>query len=106
MKHHSAYNPRVLDTHDLPDDVADLKRLVREHRLEIEHLKLQLSRLRRWKFGRSREQLDLEITQLQMSLQALQELTPPSRPPVAKSDSQSAASTAQAQPVHVNIVAA
>jgi len=47
----------VLDTQDLPDDVADLKRLVREHRLEIEHLKIQLSRLRRWKFGRSSEQL-------------------------------------------------
>jgi transposase len=62
----------VPDTHDLPDDVADLKRLVRAHRLEIEHLKLQLSRLRRWKFGRSREQLELQVTQLQMSLQALQ----------------------------------
>jgi transposase len=97
VKHHSAYNPRVLDTHDLPDDVADLKRLVREHRLEIEHLKLQLSRLRRWKFGRSREQLELEITQLQMSLQALQELTPQATPPAAKFDTQNASTTAQAQ---------
>ena len=65
----------MLDTRDLPDDVADLKRLVRAHRLEIEHLKLQLSRLRRWKYGRSREQLDLEVTQLQISIEALQELT-------------------------------
>jgi len=97
VKHHSAYNPRVLDTHDLPDDVADLKRLVREHRLEIEHLKLQLSRLRRWKFGRSREQLELEVTQLQMSLQALQELTPQATTPAAKSDTRNASSTAQAQ---------
>ena len=78
MQWHRAYNWRVLDTHDLPDDVVDLKRLVRQHRLEIEHLKLQLSRLRRWKFGRSREQLELEVTPpLQMSLEALQELTPP-----------------------------
>ena len=36
MPRHRAYNPRVPETHDLPDDVADLKRLVREHRLEIE----------------------------------------------------------------------
>ena len=64
----------MLNTHDLPDDVADLKRLVREHRLEIEHLKLQLSRLRRWKYGRSREQLELEVAQLQMSLQAVEEI--------------------------------
>jgi hypothetical protein len=73
---HGAYNWRVRDPHDLPDDVPGLKRLVRQHLLEIEHLKLQLSQLRRWKFGRSREQLELEVTQqLQMSLEALQELT-------------------------------
>jgi transposase len=83
VKHHSAYNPRVADTHDLPDDVPALKRLVLEHRrrdqahlLEIERLKIQLSRLRRWKFGRSSEQLQLQITQLEMSLEALQAVTP------------------------------
>ena len=70
------------NTHALPDDVPGLKRLVRQYSLEIEHLKLQLSQLRRWKFGRSREQLELEVTQqLQMSLEALQELTVP--PPAA-----------------------
>ena len=75
----------MFDAHDLPDDVADLKRLVRQLRLEIEHLKLQLSQLRRWKFGRSREQLELEVTQqLQMSLEALQELTIP--PPAEAAD--------------------
>jgi transposase len=79
VKHHSAYNPRVVDTHDLPDDVPALRRLVIEHRrrdqahlLEIERLKIQLSRLRRWKFGRSSEQLQLQIAQLEMSLEALQ----------------------------------
>ena len=86
----------MLDTYDLPDDVADLKRLVRAHRLEIEQLKLQLSRLRRWKYGRSREQLELEIvTQLQISLEALQELAPPA-PPTAN-DTQPAPTAAQAQ---------
>lgn len=30
---HRAYNRRVPETHDLPDDVADLKRLVREQPL-------------------------------------------------------------------------
>lgn len=85
------------DTHDLPDDVADLKRLVRAHRLEIEHLKLQLSRLRRWKFGRSREQLELEVTQLQMSLQALQELTPQPPPPATNPDTQNVSGTATEQ---------
>lgn len=62
-----------------------LKRLLLEHRalvqsqkLEIEHLKIQLARLRRWKFGRSSEQMELAITQLEMSLQTLQALVPAS----------------------------
>jgi transposase len=74
----------VLDTHDLPNDVDHLKRLVLEHRsrvqaqqLEIERLKIQLSRLRRWKFGRSSEQMDLEIAQIELTLEALQATTPP-----------------------------
>jgi transposase len=80
----------VLDTHDLPNDVDHLKRLVLEHRsrvqaqqLEIERLKIQLSRLRRWKFGRSSEQMDLEIAQIEMTLQALQATAPPPAPPAA-----------------------
>jgi transposase len=79
-----AYNPYVLDAHDLPNDVDHLKRLVLEHRsrvqaqqLEIERLKIQLSRLRRWKFGRSSEQLDLQIAQIELTLQVLQAVTPP-----------------------------
>lgn len=74
----------MLDAHDLPNDVDHLKRLVLEHRscvqaqaLEIERLKIQLSRLRRWKFGRSSEQLDLQIAQIELSLQVLQAVTPP-----------------------------
>ncbi len=95
MPWHCAYNWRVRDTHDLPDDVPGLKRLVRQYSLEIEHLKLQLSQLRRWKFGRSREQLELEVTQqLQMSLEALQELTVP--PPATAADAGTPAPTTAA----------
>jgi transposase len=88
VKRHSAYNPRVADTPDLPDDVSALKRLVLEFErrdqarlLEIERLKIQLSRFRRWKFDRSSEQLQLQITQLEMSLEALQAVTPEAAPP-------------------------
>lgn len=75
----------MLDTHALPDDVAHLKRLVLEHRsrvqaqqLEIERLKIQLARLRRWKFGSSSEQLDLQIAQIELSLDVLQAVMPSS----------------------------
>ena len=96
MPRHCAYNPRVPETHDLPDDVADLKRLVREHRLEIEHLKIQLAQLRRWKFGRSREQLELEVTQIEMSLQALEQLAPPAASGAdPQPDTQNASTAAQ-----------
>ena len=77
----------MLDANDLPNDVDHLKRLVLEHRsrvqtqqLEIERLKIQLSRLRRWKFGRSSEQLDLEIAQIELTLQVLQAVAPPTEP--------------------------
>lgn len=75
------------DHHDLPDDVDRLKRLLAEHRsivysqkLEIERLKIQLARLRRWKFGASSEQLDGAITQLQLTLDALQAAVPEETP--------------------------
>jgi transposase len=80
----------VLEVHDLPNDVDHLKRLVLEHRsrvqaqqLEIERLKIQLCRLRRWKFGRSSEQLDLQIAQIELSLQVLQVVAPPAEPTAA-----------------------
>jgi transposase len=86
----------VPETHDLPDDVADLKRLVREHRLEIERLRIQLAQLRRWKFGRSREQLELEVTQIEMSLQALEQLAPPAAAGAdPEPDTQNASTAAQ-----------
>lgn len=77
----------MLDAHDLPNDVDHLKRLVLEHRshaqaqqLEIERLKIQLSRLRRWKFGRSSEQMELQIAQIELTLEALQAVTPQPAP--------------------------
>src|SRR6185312_9034248 len=54
----------------LPDDVATLKRLVLERDREVEHLKLQLAKLRRWKFGQSSEQLK-EAGQLPLTLEEL-----------------------------------
>jgi hypothetical protein len=62
----------VLDINALPEDVAGLKRLVLEHHAasqakdiqlrerdqQIEHLKFQLAKLRRARFGQSSEQMD------------------------------------------------
>ena len=56
----------------LPSDVESLQRLVREQQAQllsrdvlIEQLKLQLARLKKMKFGRSSEQLDAQIAQLE-----------------------------------------
>lgn len=79
------YNSRVLDANALPNDIESLKRLVieretalssremklREKDREIEHLKLQLAKLRRWRFGQMSEQLE-SAGQMSLSLQALQ----------------------------------
>jgi transposase len=63
----------------LPSDVKSLQRLVREQQAQllsrdvlIEHLKLQLARLKKMKFGRSSEQLDAQIAQLEFSLEELE----------------------------------
>ena len=63
---------------DLPDDVEILKQIVIEQRaqllsnsLQIEQLKLQLSKLRRMQFGRSSEQIDEKIAQLELTLEDL-----------------------------------
>jgi transposase len=70
----------VRNAHDLPNDVDHLKRLVQTLQLEIERLKIQLSQLRRWKFGRSSEQLELQIEQIQLSLEAFQAVGEPAAP--------------------------
>jgi len=70
----------------LPNDVESLQALLRtaqgaletmsarlrERDVLIEHLKLQLARLKRMKFGRSSEQLDAQIAQLELSLEELE----------------------------------
>jgi transposase len=63
----------------LPSDVESLQRLVREQQAQvlsrdvlIEQLKLQLARLKKMKFGRSSEQLDVQIAQLEFSLEELE----------------------------------
>jgi transposase len=77
------YNYPVLDLNALPDDVAGLKRLVLEHHAastakdiqlrerdrQIEHLKFQLAKLRRARFGQSSEQM--EGGQLPLTLEEL-----------------------------------
>jgi transposase len=67
------------ETSDLPDDVEILKQIVLEQRarllsnkLQIEQLKLELSKLRRMQFGRSSEQLDEKIAQLELTLEELE----------------------------------
>src|SRR5450631_4047383 len=64
---------------DLPDDIEILTQIViaqRERQLAdsllIEHLKLQLAKLRRLQFGRSSEQIDEKIAQFELTLEDLE----------------------------------
>ena len=56
----------------LPDDVEQLKQLVIAQRVELEHLKLVIAKLKRMQFGRSSEKLDREVEQLELQLEELQ----------------------------------
>jgi len=83
----------VLDANTLPDDVATLKRLVLERDREVEHLKLQLAKLRRWKFGQSSEslkeagQLPLRLEELKAAvMQAMLENATSPEPPAAATE--------------------
>lgn len=93
--------------HSLPDDVESLKKLLkvanskvetlsaklRSRDVLIEHLKLQLARLKRVKFGRSSEQLDEKIAQLELSLEELE-----ANAAAAPAEEPAAATVAQAKP--------
>jgi transposase len=75
---------------ELPNDVESLKRLVLESRatvrnrdLEIEQLKLLLAKFRRMQFGRSSEQLDERINQLELSIEELEASQAQDLPPSA-----------------------
>jgi transposase len=91
---------------DLPNDVEALKSLVLEHsaqleaaeallifkNLELEKLRFQIAYLKRMKYGRSSEQLDRELVQMQLSIEDLEaslathpvELRPAAKPPAEK----------------------
>lgn len=56
----------------LPNDLQALKALISAQRAEIERLKMMIAKLRRTQFGRSSEQLDAMIDQLQLSLEELE----------------------------------
>ena len=67
-----------MPSRSLPDDIESLQRLVIEQRaallsrdVEIEKLKIELARLKRMQFGRSSEQLDQSIAQLELKLEEL-----------------------------------
>jgi len=75
----------VLDINALPTDVTQLQRLLIEHhatietqavnlrtqKRQIEHLKFQIAKLRRFRFGQSSERLE-GLEQMSLSLEALQ----------------------------------
>lgn len=75
----------MLDINALPTDVTQLQRLLMEHHAlvatqtvdlrtkqrQIEHLKFQLAKLRRFRFGQSSERLE-GIEQMVLSLEALE----------------------------------
>lgn len=78
----------------LPTDIETLQQLVIAQRAEIlsrdvliGRMRMELARLKRRQFGRSSEQLDQQITQLELTLEELEasatELAPAVTPPVA-----------------------
>lgn len=69
--------------HQLRQLLEERDRTVETLQLEVERLKIQLARLRRWKFGRSSEQMELAISQIEMTLEAMTAVAP--EPPAAPS---------------------
>src|ERR1700732_739328 len=71
---------------ELPNDVEALRRIVLEHsakleaaeallifkNLELEKLRFEIAYLKRMKYGRSSEQLDRELVQMQLSIEDLE----------------------------------
>ena len=55
-----------------PDEVIALRAKVSEQAAEIEHLKLVIAKLRRMQFGRSSEQMNEMLGQLELSLEELE----------------------------------
>jgi len=76
---------------DLPSDVEALKAelaaakaLVLSQKLELEKLRFEVAYLKRWRYGRSSEQLDAQLSQMQLTLEDLEaslaEVPEPIRP--------------------------
>ena len=65
----------------------------------IEQLKLQLARLKKMKFGRSSEQLDAQIAQLELSLEELEANAARAAPP--KTPASEAAPSPRASPYRI-----
>ena len=111
---------------DLPDDIAALKTLVVERsavlaersakleaaealllhqKLELEKLRFEIACLKRIKYGRSSEQLDHQLTQMQLSIEDLEaslaqkplEVRPPVKEPADKAGAASPASASAAR---------
>jgi Transposase C of IS166 homeodomain len=70
MRGAKTYDLTVLDIKQLPHHPDALKRLVIEQHHTIEHLKFQLAKLRRFRFGQSSEQLE-GAGQLALTLEEL-----------------------------------
>jgi transposase len=92
----------------LPSDVESLQRLVREQQAQllsrdvlIEQLKLQLARLKKMKFGRSSEQLDAQIAQLEFSLEELEANAAAATPPKAPANAPESKSARKPLPDHL-----
>jgi transposase len=91
---------------ELPNDIESLKRLVLEQfdeaeavraaliieQLKVEKLRFEIARLRRERYGRSSEQMDIKLEQLELTVEDLEasqaalpvNLQPPSTPPREK----------------------
>jgi transposase len=76
----------MLPVADLPNDIEALRRMVLERstklevaeallisqKLELEKLRFEIASLKRMKYGRSSEQLDRELLQMQLSIEDLE----------------------------------
>ncbi|WP_036012595.1 IS66 family transposase [Robbsia andropogonis] len=79
--------------HPLPDDIAALKRLVAARDETIAQLLAEISRLKRWQYGRSSERLAELMGQLQLALGELPIAEPNKTPPPESLHSVAAAQT-------------
>lgn len=79
--------------HSLPDDIAALKRLVAARDETIAQLLAEISRLKRWQYGRSSERLAELMGQLQLALGELPIAEPNKTTPSESPDSVAAAQT-------------